>query len=113
MKIGIFFREKVKSIKISTECQQIFGNSGEILNRGKCIIASGGWTPLIVGTLYMYRQAFWRRNDYAQFRSLIAIDRVIDMFRLTYSIGLYKNIRCGFRPGSKIQLTAFPDVGPT
>jgi len=50
---------------------------------GKCIIASEGWTPLIVGTLYMYRQAFWRRNDYAQFRSLIAIDRVIDMFGLT------------------------------
>jgi len=44
-------------------------------------------SPLIVGTLglymYMYRQAFWRRNDYAQFRSLIAIDGVIDMFGLT------------------------------
>jgi len=38
--------EKVKLGKFSTEAEQFFWNRGEIWNRGKCIIVSGGWTPL-------------------------------------------------------------------
>ena len=38
--------EKVTLGKLSTESEKIFGNRREIWNKGKCIIASGGWTPL-------------------------------------------------------------------
>src|SRR6218665_849161 len=34
-------------MKLSTESQNIFGNSGKSETRGKRIIASGGWTPLL------------------------------------------------------------------
>jgi len=40
------FSEKVTFGKFSTECEKVFWNWGEAETRGKCIIASGGWTPL-------------------------------------------------------------------
>jgi len=40
-KIGKNFLESEKSSEI--------GPRGKNLNRGKCIIASGGWTPLVGG----------------------------------------------------------------
>jgi len=41
-----FFWGKGKIGKFSTESEIFFGNREEIWNRGECIIASEGWTPL-------------------------------------------------------------------
>ena len=55
--------EKVKCEKASIESEKFFGNRGKSETGGKCIIASGGWTPLRV---YMYFPAvekarLWRK----------------------------------------------------
>jgi len=43
MKIEIF----------STESDNLFGIRGKSETEGKCIIASGGWTPLPLGSVYL------------------------------------------------------------
>ena len=39
---GTFFRDKVKFLKFSRKSK----NRGNLEQGGKCIMASGGWTPL-------------------------------------------------------------------
>jgi len=61
---------KVKFGKFSTEFEKFFRKRGEIWNRGECIIASGGWTPLV--RAYMH-------TVYAIYK---------DLFSLLFHIGL-------------------------
>jgi len=51
MKTEICFGEKVKLHKFSMESEKV-SEIGGIWNRGKCIIASGGWTPLLITICY-------------------------------------------------------------
>jgi len=45
---GKNFCEKVKLGKFSSESAKFFGNRGKSETGGKCIIVSGGWTPLLI-----------------------------------------------------------------
>ena len=44
--MGKFIREKVKFRKFSTESGNVSKIGGKSETEGKCIMASGGWTPL-------------------------------------------------------------------